>query len=60
MKTITILIIIFALFTFTQGISWLLDNPEPDLTSEYSITPYERCMAAYKGSNRESECMYLK
>jgi len=32
---------------------------EPDLTSEYEATPYERCLVAYKGTQKVKECREL-
>ena len=34
----------------------LLEGTEPDLTSEYAVTPFERCIQAYKGSDNIHKC----
>jgi hypothetical protein len=40
--------------------AWLNLPPEPDLTSEYSATPFERCERAYRGTEKVRECIVLR
>lgn len=34
--------------------------PEPDLTTEYPLAPYDRCMSAYEGTAAQGQCGELK
>jgi len=38
----------------------LLEGTEPNLASDYAVTPFERCQEAYEGSKHITDCKELR
>jgi len=51
---------IFMILLIALSLVSLIGCAEPDLSSAYAMTPYDRCMEAHEGTAAASQCDLLK